>query len=495
MSLTNHLIQPAPHSRRDFLRRLGSGFGSVALAAMAAERSAASAFAAGATSYPTAVNPLAPRAPHFTPRAKRVIFLWMQGGPSQMDLFEHKPRLTSEAGGKIPFGVSSDTERFQDSARLLPPVSTLKQVGQAGNWWSDLLPRLGKKADELCVIKSMQSDSPAHPGAIRLMQTGSLQFIRPSLGSWVLYGLGSESANLPGFVVISPVLFGDDGSPLHYNNVFLPTVYQGTRLGHHSQQIKDSKIGHLGDPTISSALQRQHLDLLQSRNRSHMQNMGGDPNMEGLIESYELAFRMQVQAPEVFDLNRESKATHELYGIGEGASDNYGRKCLLARRMIEAGVRFVQVTDYSWDHHSGIRGELPSACARIDKPIAGLLSDLKSRGLLEDTLVVWTGEFGRTPYDQDVTNGKGDPATRGRDHNPHCWTMWMAGGGVKQGLIHGETDEYAWKAVDGQVHVHDLHATMLHLLGINHEKLTYRYSGRDFRLTDVYGRVVREVLA
>lgn len=495
--IPNHLIQPAPHSRRDFLRRLGSGFGSVALAAMAAERSAGAAFAAGASGLPSPIrNPLAPRAPHFSPRAKRIIFLWMQGGPSQMDLFDHKPRLISEGGGKIPFGLSSDTERFQDSARLLSPVSTLKQVGQSGMWWSDLLPHLGKKADELCVIKSMQSDSPAHPGAIRLMQTGSLQFVRPSLGSWVLYGLGSESANLPGFVVLSPVLFGDDGSPLHYNNVFLPAHYQGTRIGMHTHQIKDSKIGHLGDPSISPALQRQQLDFLQSRNRQHVQHMGGaDPNMEGLIESYELAFRMQVQAPEVFDLNRESKATHELYGIGEDKSDNYGRKCLLARRMIEAGVRFVQVTDYSWDHHSGIRGELPNACARIDKPIAGLLSDLKSRGLLEDTLVVWTGEFGRTPYDQDVTGGKGDPATRGRDHNPHCWTMWMAGGGVKQGLIHGETDDYAWKAVDGQVHVHDLHATMLHLLGIDHEKLTYRYSGRDFRLTDVYGNVVKQVLA
>ena len=495
---SNHLVQPVPNSRRDFLKRLGSGFGSVALAALAAERSAAAAATSGVAQAAAPIpvpNPLAPRQPHFVPRAKRVIFMWMQGGPSQMDLFDYKPRLANEGGNKIPFSTSSETERFQDTARLLPPISTLKQVGQSGMWWSDLLPNLRSKVDELCVLRAMQSDSPAHPGAIRLMQTGSLQFVRPSMGSWVLYGLGSESQNLPGYVVISPVLFGDDGSPLHYSNVFLPTVYQGTRFGHFAQPIKDAKIGHLGDPTISPGLQRQHLDFIQSRNRRHLQQLGGDPNMEGLIESYELAFRMQVQAPEVFDLNRESKATQELYGIGEGPSDNYGRKCLLARRMIEAGVRFVQVTDHSWDHHASIRGELPNACARIDKPITGLLTDLKARGLLDDTLVVWTGEFGRTPYDQDITNGKGDQSTRGRDHNPHCWTMWMAGGGVKQGLVHGATDEYAWKAVDGQVHVHDLHATMLHLLGLDHTKLTYRYSGRDFRLTDVYGNVVKQVLA
>jgi hypothetical protein len=480
-----HPVEPCPHSRRDFLRTLGCGFGSIALAALAAEQSAAE----------TRPDPLAPKAPHFPPRAKRVILLWMQGGPSQMDLFDYKPRLEKAAGDKVPFKPATVSERIPESSRLLQPVSGFKRAGQCGMWVSDLLPHIAAKADELCFLRGMQSDSPAHPGAIRLFQTGSLQFIRPSFGSWVTYGLGTENRNLPGFVVISPVIFGDDGSPLHYSNVFLPAPYQGTRIGLASTPVKESRISHLGDSSIPPDLQRRHLDFIQSRNRADVERLGGDRNLEGLIESYELAFRMQARAPEVFDIGRESAATHALYGIGEEPTDNYGRKCLMARRMVEAGVRFVQVTDWQWDHHNYIRRTLPKSCAGIDKPIAGLLTDLKARGLLDDTLVIWTGEFGRTPYDQDVNNGKGGPETRGRDHNPFCWTMWMAGGGVKPGLIHGETDEYAWQAVDGKVHVHDLHATILHLLGLDHTKLTYRYSGRDFRLTDVYGKVVDEILA
>ena len=472
--------------RREFLKRLGCGFPSVALAAMCAEQ----AIAANNT-----INPLAPKTPHFKPRAKRVIFLWMQGGPAQMDLFDFKPRLKKESGQKIPFSLSTDQDRFQSSAKLLAPTSRFEQRGQSGAWVSDLLPHLAAKADELCFLRGMQSDSSAHPNAIRQMQTGSVQFVRPSMGCWILYGLGTENKSLPGFVVISPVLYGDDGSPLHYNNAFLPSIYQGMKIGNSRIPVKESKVDYLGDPDISDNLQRQELDFVQMRNQRFADGLGGDQNMEGLIQSHELAFRMQMQAPAVFDISKESKATQELYGIGDPASDNYGRKCLMARRMIEGGVRFVQVTDGGWDHHAKIRSLLGKSCNSVDKPIAGLLTDLKARGLLEDTLVVWTGEFGRTPYDQDQLNGKGTAEDLGRDHNHYCWTMWMAGAGVKHGITYGETDEYSWQAIDGKVHVNDLHATMLHILGLNHEKLTYRYSGRDFRLTDVAGTVVKEILS
>lgn len=263
------------------------------------------------------------------------------------------------------------------------------------------------------------------------------------------------------------------------------------RLGDARTPVKNSKIGYMGDSSLSVDLQRQHLDLIQARNRMDQETSGADPNVEGLIQSYELAFRMQVQAPEVFDVMKESEATRNLYGIGEDTTDNFGRKCLMARRLAEAGVRYIQVTDNGWDHHAKIDTTLRKSATGIDKPLAGLLTDLKARGLLEDTLVIWTGEFGRTPFDQSQG---GDRANAGRDHNPNCWTMFMAGAGVKKGFVHGETDEYAWKAVDGKVHVHDLHATILHLLGLDHERLTYRYSGRDFRLTDVYGNVVKQIL-
>ncbi len=478
----NHPIAPAPHDRRGFLRSLGGGFGSLAFAAMAAGDRARGASA----------DPLAPKQPHFPAKAKRVILLWMQGGPSQMDLFDYKPRLKNQAGEKIPFQVNSAKERFEDHARLMPPVAEFKQVGQCGLWMSDLMPHLATKVDELCWLRSMVTDSPAHPGAIRLFQTGSLQFVRPSMGSWIVHGLGTENQNLPGFVVISPMLYGDDGSPLHYSNVFLPSIYQGTRLGDARTPVKNSKIGYLGDPSLPPQLQRQHLDLIQARNRMDQDAAGADPNVEGLIQSYELAFRMQMQAPEAFDVMRESDATRRLYGIGEDATDNFGRKCLMARRLAEAGVRYIQVTDTGWDHHAKIETTLRKSATGIDKPLAGLLTDLKARGLLDDTLVIWTGEFGRTPYDQSLGGARADA---GRDHNPYCWTMFLAGAGVKQGMILGETDEFAWKAVDGKVHVHDLHATILHLLGLDHERLTYRYSGRDFRLTDVYGNVVRQILS
>lgn len=478
-----HSVQPFPTTRRAFLRSIGGGFASVAMAAMASEQSAVAA----------QPNPLSPKPPHFPPKAKRVILLWMQGGPSQMDLFDYKPRLKSEAGGPVPFQLNSNTERFEKSARLMPAVSEFKQAGQSGMWVSDLLPHLSGKVDELCFLRALETDSPAHPGAIRLFQSGSIQFVRPSMGSWILYGLGTENQNLPGFVVISPMLYGDDGSTLDYSNVFLPAVYQGTRIGDARTPVKESRIGYLGDPSLPLDLQRRQLDLIQARNRTDLKTGGEDRNVEGLIQSYELAFRMQMEAPSVLDVSQESKATLDLYGIGEKETDNFGRKCLMARRLAEAGVRYIQVTDNGWDHHTKISELLRKSARGIDKPLAGFLTDLRARGLLEDTLVIWTGEFGRTPYDQSAAGLKGD--TPGRDHNPYCWTLWMTGAGVKPGMVYGETDEYAWKPVDGKVHVHDLHATILHLLGLDHEKLSYRYSGRDFRLTDVYGRVVKEILA
>jgi len=466
-----------PRNRRAFLQSLGGGFGSLALAAMSAEAAA--------------IDPLAPKAPHFPAKAKRVILLWMQGGPSQMDLYDCKHRLKKEAGQKIPFAVNSAKIRSEDNALLLPPIADFKQIGNVGLWASDLMPHLNKKVDEFCWLRGMVTDSPAHPGAIRLFQTGSSQFVRPSMGSWITYGLGTENRNLPAFMVISPMLYGDDGSPLHYSSGFLPAIYQGTRLGDARTPVKNSKIGYLGDPSLPADLQRQHLDLIQSRNRMDQEEAGADPAVEGLIQSYELAFRMQMNAPEVFDISKESEATRNLYGIGEDATDNFGRKCLMARRLAEAGVRYIQVTDNGWDHHSKIGTTLRKSATGIDKPLAGFLTDLKARGLLDDTLVIWTGEFGRTPFDQSL-GGKREDA--GRDHNPNCWTMFMAGAGVKQGIVHGETDEYAWNAIDGKVHVHDLHATILHILGLNHEKLTYRYSGRDFRLTDIHGNVVKQIL-
>ena len=276
--------------------------------------------------------------------------------------------------------------------------------------------------------------------------------------------------------------------------MFLPAIYQGTRIGDARTPIKKSRIGHMGDPSLSAGMQRQHLDLIQARNRMDQEAAGVDPNVEGLIQSYELAFRMQAQAPDVFDVFKESEATRELYGIGEDETDNFGRKCLMARRLAEAGVRFIQVTDNGWDHHAKIATGMRKSTKGIDKPLAGLLTDLKARGLLDDTLVVWSGEFGRTPFDH-VMEGSSGVADAGRNHNPHCWTMFMAGAGVKQGLVYGETGEYGYRAVNGKVHVHDLHATILHLLGLDHQKLTYRYNGRDFRLTDVYGEVVKPVLS
>jgi hypothetical protein len=465
---------PLP-TRRRFLETSACGFGALAFAVLGAERSAAG-------------QPLAPRPPHFRPRARRVIFLFMQGGPSQVDMFDYKPRLAKGHGDRIPFRLpASEATVGLDDTRLLGPVAGFQRQGRSGLLMTELLPQLARRADDLCVLNAVVSDSPNHPTAINFLHTGTLNDLRPSMGAWLAYGLGTENQNLPGYITILP----GEGER-NYSSAFLPAIYQGTPI---QDVTGKTPIRHLSDTTIAPDLQRRRLDLLQAMNRRHLQRLGTDRQMEGVIESFELAFRMQTETPRLVDLSGESKATLELYGIGTQPTDIFGRQCLLARRFAEAGVRFIQVSLNGWDHHGKIRTELPQLCARADRPIAGLLADLKSRGLLEDTLVLWSGEFGRTPHSQDLSQGKMPLAEMGREHNPHGFTAWLAGGGVKGGLVHGATDDFGYRAVAGKVHMHDLHATLLHLLGIDHEKLTFRLSGRDFRLTDVHGQVVQEILA
>ena len=471
-------------SRREFLRTSGCGFGSVALAAMCTEQ----AWAAG--------SPLTPKAPHFAAKAKRVIFMWMAGGPSQVDMFDYKPRLVKENGDPLPFELPSNRNMAGGivGTRLMGPIASFSRQGQSGLMMTDMLPHLARHADELCVLNAMEADSEAHAPAARQLHTGATQFLRPSLGSWVAYGLGAENQDLPGFVTVCPQLAGDTGTVQLFGNAFLPASFQGTPIGKADTGAKDADIRYLEDHSIPPDLQRHQIDLIQQMNRGYLEKMETDRQMEGVIESFELAFRMQSEAPDLIDLSNESKVTLDLYGVDDEETDNFGRQCLLARRFAEAGVRFIQITDTGWDHHGKIRSGLPKRCYAVDKPIAGLITDLKARGLFDDTLLVWSGEFGRTPYFQDLSEGKDGPESYGRGHNPYGFCAWMAGGGVRGGLVHGVSDEYGFSTVDQKVHIHDLHATILHLLGLDHKKLTYRYSGRDFRLTDVYGRVVKEIL-
>lgn len=457
--------RPNPNfTRRAFLKHSALGFGSLALAGLCAQ--------AG-----TAVSPLSPRMPQFNGRAKRVIFLYMWGGPSQMDLFDPKPRLNQDHG-KI------GDERRKRAYKGSP--FKFKKHGQSGVEISELLPHLSLHADDLCFIRSMQTDSANHSNASLCLHTGSANFVRPSVGSWVVYGLGSENESLPGFITIRPMR--SLGSRLH-SNAFLPTVCQGTPVGHDGIPAKKATIRYLSNAEQNFQQQRTQLELVQSLNHEFQARTAVNPEMEGLIESYELAFRMQAEAPRYFDLSNEPQSILKMYGADKEPTAEYARQCILARRFAEAGVRFIQINQSGWDHHGSIDTGLPQNCAQVDQPIAALLEDLKIRGLLEDTLVLFGGEFGRTA----TAEGEGDKA--GRDHNADAFTIWMAGGGAKGGCMHGMTDDYGASAVQDRVHVHDLHATILHLLGLNHEKLTYRYAGRDFRLTDVYGNVVNEVLA
>ena len=424
--------------------------------------------------------------PHIPARAKRVIFLFMSGGPSHVDTFDPKPRLAQDNGKPLPF-EKPKLERTKTGNLLQSPWKFHKH-GQSGVEISELFPHLAGCADELCVIRSMVADNINHNGACLQMNTGEQAFSRPSMGSWLLYGLGSENQDLPGYLVISPSQPAQ-GAPL-WSSSFLPAAYQGTLVS----DLKNP-IANLGNSRFSTKQQRDQLDLLKQLNLLHQQQREEDSRLGARIESFELAFRMQAKAPEAFDVASESPETKRLYGLDEPATEIFGKQCLMARRLAERGVRMVQVyhTQTSkrsscqlWDQHGGLKTELPNNCAATDKPIAGLLKDLKARGLLQDTLVLWGGEFGRTPTAE---------GTDGREHHPFGFTMWLAGGGIKGGLAYGATDEFGWHATENRVHVHDLHATMLHLMGIDHEKLTYRYSGRDFRLTDVHGKVVREILA
>jgi hypothetical protein len=452
-----------PLSRRQMLARCGNGFGLLALGGLLAE-------ARGAD-----LNPLAVKRPHHTPRAKRIIFLFMTGGPSQLDLFDPKPRLKTDHGKPLPFEKPKLARTTTEN--LMASPFRFHKCGRAGIEVSELLPHLGSCIDDICVVRSLWADNINHPNAQLQMNTGEQIFSRPSLGSWVLYGLGSESQNLPGFVVIAA---GGQDAAL-WSSSFLPAAYQGTRIA----DLK-KPIANLDNPRLSPDRQRRQLDVVRQLNQVHRRDRAEDSRLEARIASFELAFRMQMEAPDAFNLAAETKQTRHLYGIDEGPTEAFGKQCLLARRLVERGVRFVQLySPMDWDHHTGITSQLPTNCAGMDRPVAGLLKDLRSRGLLDDTVVLWGGEFGRTPVAQ-----KGD----GRDHHPFGFTMWLAGGGVKGGMVHGATDEFGWNAVDKKVHVHDLHATLLHLLGIDHERLTYRYSGRDYRLTDVSGTVVKEIL-
>ena len=450
-------------SRRDALQSMSGGFGFMAfsgLSTMAAE------------SYR---NPLSPKQPHFTPRAKRIIFACMRGGPSHVDTFDYKPALAKDNG---------KTANGYGNRKLLESPWKFSKRGKSGIEISELYPNLAKHADKMCLLNSMYGDIPNHPQCFVQLHTGSFQFVRPSLGSWVLYGLGTENQNLPGFVTLNPP--ARVGGAQNYGSAFLPAIYQGTRIGNLGQSLKDVKIANLGNDRLNTEEQRRQLDYIQSLNRDLKSRNESSAQIDGVIESYELAFRMQSALPEVMSLKGEKESTLSAYGIGNGATDNFGRQCLHARRMVEQGVRFVEISHANWDQHGGLRAKLGSNCKATDQPMATLLTDLEERGLLEDTIVMWGGEFGRTPHVK-----KQD----GRDHNASGFSFWLAGGGVKGGMRYGATDEHGIKAVENRMHFHDLHATLLHLLGLDHEKLTYRYAGRDFRLTDVHGNVAKEILA
>jgi len=474
------MFEPTLFTRRHALKTAACGFGYLALAGMAAQRA-------------TAANPLAPKAPHFPARAKRVIFIFMQGGPSHVDSYDYKPLLEKEDGKMANFDDAraiANTGTKGSSQRVMKPLWKFNQYGQSGRWASDLWPETAKHADDLCFLHSLHTEGVAHGPATLFLHCGATNFIRPSMGSWVNYGLGTENENLPGFVTISPS--GGNGGARNYGNAFLPTVFQGTAIGKAGTPASEATIRNLANPQLTPAAQRRQFDLLQAMNAEQLKKNPGDQELEAVINSYELAWRMQNNTPGVLDLAKESPETLALYGIGDKTTDNFGRQCLMARRLCEAGVRYVQVTygdntaNPAWDQHSNLPKHADHARA-TDKPVAGLLADLKQRGLLEDTIVWWGGEFGRTPYAEK--NGTG------RDHNPGGFTVWLAGGGVKRGFTHGATDEWGHLAVQDKVHMHDLHATILHLLGLDHEKLTYTFDGRPFRLTDVSGHVVKEIIA
>ncbi len=453
----------APFSRRQMVQALGGGFGSLALAQL--HSSAAIA------------TPTQPLLPHFAPKAKHIIHLFMNGGPFQCDLFDPKPALNKFAGQKPP-GADLRTER--PTGALMGVPFKFSQHGQSGLPISELLPNLSRHADDLCVIRSMHTDNPNHGPALFLMNNGSIVPTRPTLGAWLSYGLGSENQNLPNFVVFCP------GRPVRFSelwsNGFLPGEHQGTYINHSNLDPR-KMIPFLENAKLSPANQTKQIELMRQLNQEHSNERNADPALEARIRSMETAYRMQLAASDAFDISLEPTKTREMYGKG-----HFANGCLLARRLAERGVRFTQLyygNGQPWDTHSNHTASTRNLCKDIDQPIAALLTDLKNRGLLDETLVVWGGEFGRTPTTENAD---------GRDHNPWGFSMFMAGGGVKGGQAYGATDDFGFKSVENKVHIHDLHATILHLMGLDHEKLTYRYAGRDFRLTDVSGHVVSKLL-
>lgn len=461
-------------TRRELLHRVGAGMGALGLASVFSSQQAGASYATNGI----ASNPLSAKSPMFAPRAKRIIHLFMNGGPSQVDTFDPKPALTKYDGQRPP-GADLKTER--KTGGLMKSPFRFEKHGESGLEISEIFPHLSRCADDLCVIRSMHTNIPNHEPSLLMMTSGETQPTRPSMGSWLLYGLGTENENLPGFVVLCP------GKPVVgpalWGSRFLPGIYQGAQINN-SRMDPKTIIRDINNSALLRSAQREQLDLLKAMNELHLAERGGSDNsLESRIQSMEMAFRMQTEAQDVFDLSRETEATRKAYGKGEFADG-----CLAARRLIERGVRMVQVfygDGQPWDDHDNIASHADKARA-VDQPIAALIEDLKARGLLEDTLIVWGGEFGRTPVSEGA---------KGRDHNNHGFTVWLAGGGVRGGMVYGATDEFGFAAVENKVHVHDLHATILHLMGIDHEKLTYRYSGRDFRLTDVHGRVVHEIFA
>ena len=472
-----------PLTRRYFFRECGIGVGKIALAGLLTDAFTASSFGSPGDGH----NPLAPKSPHFAPKAKRVIHLFMAGAPSQLDLFDLKPALTKLEGKPLPPSVIGG-QRYafiRPDAAVLGPRFKFARHGQSGAELSEMLPHLAQVVDEISIIKSVHTDQFNHAPAQIFFNSGFSQPGRPSLGSWVIYGLGSEAHDLPAFVVMSTGS-GISGGSANWSSGFLPTIYTGVRLRNQGDPILNVS----SPPGVDARLQRDSLDLIGSLNGRRLQAVG-DPEIATRIASYEMAFRLQTSAPELMDLKNESKATLEMYGADPN-KPSFARACLLARRMIERGVRFVNIYHEGWDAHSDVSGNLRTNCGATDQASAALIKDLKQRGLLDDTLVIWGGEFGRTPMvESNVALGR----SLGRDHHPQAFTMWMAGGGIKPGLTYGATDELGFHIAENPVHVHDLQATILHLLGFDHEKLTFHHAGRDFRLTDVHGKVIKGILA
>ena len=471
-----------PMTRRDMLARCANGFGMMALAGLLADEARA-ANPQSAIRNPQSEGPLAPRPTHYAPKAKSVIFLFMDGGPSQVDTFDPKPRLEKEHGEPIKIKVPAT--QFDNVGNVLKSPWEFKQHGQSGIPVSSLFPHVAGCVDDLAVIRSMVADFSEHTNANYFIHSGHGLQGRPSMGAWATYGLGSECRDLPGFIVLNSGLIPPGGLDC-FNSGFLPASYQGSLFRDGFEPVADLK------PSESSPeLQQSKLALLRKLDQGVLQRTGADDRVEAAISNYELAFRMQAAVPDLMDLKGESEETKKLYGLDEKPTETFGRQCLVARRLVERGVRFIELLCPSvghdrWDQHSNLKAGHEDNAWAVDKPIAGLLKDLKSRGLLDQTLVVWGGEFGRTPMAQGAN---------GRDHNPFGFSMWLAGGGIKGGTVHGATDEYGYFAVENKVTIHDLHATMLHLMGIDHKRLTYRFSGRDYRLTDVYGELIEPILA